>query len=239
MSAKRQYTQARKQKRTSPGARIASPLVEWLNRAMAEAKDNNEQARQSLERVWSFLVNINKYYQQRSALNREFRTKTVTRKMVLRAADSDFDLQNKLTRTLAAYSFSPILDYDAPRFRSCFDAGSNADSFACYGIDLIYPHGFREADAVLIGFQLAQQNHVSNIRVCARRKCRRFFYSSRRKKRFCTDACRSGVWNTTERAKEGRRRRARKLREKEKKYRENLARRKSQGRRKTESRTHK
>jgi hypothetical protein len=193
---------------------------------MAEYKDNRK-ARESLERVLSFAQNIGKYTRQRTRFNRALETKTATRKMVLEAVDSDFDLQNELNAILARYSIVATVDSpDALRFRGRFDT----NSFLCLVTGGIYPEGFREADAVLSVFQLTQQNHVSRVRLCSRKNCPRFFYAGKRNHRFCSDACRSAAWNTTLKAKEGRRRRAKKRRDQERKYRRYRAKLKSEKR---------
>jgi hypothetical protein len=156
--------------------------------------------------------------------------------MVLEAADSDFDLQNELNAILAGYHIVATVDSpDTLRYRG----RSDTDSFACHVTGFVGPEVFREADAVLLVFQLAQQNYISNVHLCSQTKCLRFFYSSKRNQRFCSTTCRSDFWNATDRAKEARRvaaknRRARE-REEERKHWAEL---KSQGLRKQKRRTH-
>ena len=233
MTTKRLYSQTRKQRRTSPGSAIARPLVEWLNKARAEGTDN-WQAGQSLERVLFLLVAINKYTQQRSALNRALKTKAATREMVLRVADSQFDLHNELTAMLARYSFVATVDLPgALRFRGRFDA----DSFSCPVTGV--PEGFREVDAVLSVFQLAQQKYISNVRLCRGKKCLRFFYASKRHHKFCSTSCRSHYWNATDEAKEARRVAAKERRQRERdENRTYWNKKKSEGRQKPKRRPH-
>jgi hypothetical protein len=206
-----------------PGAAVAASGIEWLNHATEAAKDN-WQARESLIRVLSFVIAISTYTRQRFAFRRELEafkraveigTATATKemaleKMALQSADSEFDLHNELTAMLARYHF--VLTVDAPdalRFRGPFEA----DSFAYYGSDFMYPNGFREADAVLCFFQLAQQNYISNVLPC--RQCHRFFYLSRRNHKFCSKTCRSDFWNASDQAKEARRKASRERRARE------------------------
>ena len=107
---------------------------------------------------------------------------------------------------------------------------------------VIDPGGFQEADAVLVVFQLAQQNYISNLRLCS--LCKHFFYSSKRNQKFCPtrsrSRCRSRYWNATPKAKEARRKAAKKRRDKEKdKKRKYWAKQESEGLRKPNRRAHK
>ena len=190
-----------KQKRRSPGVRVAQPLVEWLNRAMKEAKEeNNQVARESLEHVLTFLVDLGDYTKQRTQLDRAFKEEAIeaiTEEWVSLVADRHFDVDDALARyEFAATVYGP----NDLRFRGQLRSG--AQSFR-YDVDgLVYYGGFGEPDAILAVFELAKQKYLPGVRAC--QQCLRFFYSSKSNRLYCSRRCGVRHCNATPKARAAR-----------------------------------
>jgi hypothetical protein len=179
-----------KRKRFSPGAEIARPLVEWLNQAKAAAAKGDPQARESLARIASFIPAATKYAQQCAALDKLSKAKTATDEEVWKTIDKELDAQDELTAEFDRYNFA-LIPVRSGRSRILrLTARSHGDSFVCYVHGFMENQIFREVDAAKTVYELSQKNY-RNLRVCKRKKCRRFFYPSKRTQKFCPGgACR-------------------------------------------------